>query len=152
MTEAIQLIGRFVAVILNPTIALLFGFALLVFLWGLAKFIWTDSENQESDREEGRRHMLWGIVGMFIMIAAFGITSIIVNTFGISSFSGGGYGGGSTYPFGNTQNLTPALNQVTGGGANNDTPLFNRTLGLPTTNTNYLENFGSPPRYVPPHD
>lgn len=146
MTEAIQLIGRFVAVILNPTIALLFGFALLVFLWGLAKFIWTDSENQESDREEGRRHMLWGILGMFIMIAAFGITSIIVNTFGISSLYGG-YGGGSTYPLGNTQNLTPAVNQITGGGVNNNTPLFNRVPGLPTPNTNYLQNFGPSQEY-----
>ncbi len=142
---ATELIGRFVIYILNPTVALLFAVAFLVFLWGVTQFIWTDSE--EHDREEGRQHMIWGIVGMFIMVAALGIVSVVMNTFGIrrptsaslgdapSGYSGtfspssGVLQGG--YPLGTRTELTRDINFVSGGGANNNTPLLNRALSTP---------------------
>jgi uncharacterized membrane protein YjfL (UPF0719 family) len=32
-----------------------------------------------------KSHMLWGILGMVIMISVFGILSLIMNTFGIEN-------------------------------------------------------------------
>lgn len=32
--------------------------------------------------QEGRQHMLWGIIGMFIMVSVFGIMRILINTLG----------------------------------------------------------------------
>ena len=69
------------AVIVNPLIYLLFGVALIVFLWGVVQYL--VSNDSEEGRTTGKRHILWGVVGMFIMASAFGILHIIVNTFGI---------------------------------------------------------------------
>ena len=75
------LMNRIEDVIINPLIVLLFAAALLYFLWGMSTFIW------KSDSDEGRstgiQHMLWGVVGMFIMASVWGIIRIIVDTFGI---------------------------------------------------------------------
>ena len=68
--------------ILNPLIVLLFFIALIVFLWGLFRFI--SNAASEEARETGKRNIMWGIIGMFIMIAVYGIIKIILGTFGIT--------------------------------------------------------------------
>jgi hypothetical protein len=67
--------------ILNPLIALLFAVALLVFIWGMAQYIF--QADSEEGRITGRRKMIWGVIGMFIMFSVWGIMWIIVNTFPI---------------------------------------------------------------------
>ena len=56
--------------------------ALVYFLWGVAQYV-GKGDNEES-RSTGAQHMLWGIVGLFIMFGVFGIIHIIMNTFGIN--------------------------------------------------------------------
>lgn len=67
--------------ILNPLIILMFVVALLVFFWGLVEFIY--KAGSEEGREVGKRNMMWGIIGMFIMIGVYGIISLILGTIGI---------------------------------------------------------------------
>lgn len=67
--------------ILNPLIVLMFAIALLTFFFGLAQFIY--KAGTEDGRETGKRHMFWGIVGMFIMVAVYGIIGLILGTFDI---------------------------------------------------------------------
>ncbi|MCI0542167.1 hypothetical protein L0Y69_00210 [bacterium] len=68
--------------IINPIIAFLFVLATLLFISGLVRFfLMGDSEGK--NRETGKQHMVWGLVGMFIMVSVFGIMQLIVNTFGI---------------------------------------------------------------------
>lgn len=81
MGEAQIIFDRIVAFIINPFIFLLFAIGFLVFLWGIMQFIW--KADSEDGRKTGRDHMIWGIIGMFIMVAAWGIIRIITNTFGI---------------------------------------------------------------------
>lgn len=66
--------------IINPIIAVLFGLAFLLFVWGGIVFILNASS--EEARETGKRHLLWGIVGMFIMLSVYSILYLIVNTLG----------------------------------------------------------------------
>jgi len=68
--------------ILNPFIAFLFVLATVYFLFGLVQF-YIAGDNEES-RKKGQSHMVWGIVGMFIMLSVFGIMRVIVNTLGIN--------------------------------------------------------------------
>ncbi len=82
MDEVRILIGRIGAAILDPIVFLLFALAVLYFTWGVAKFIMNVDNDEE--RTIGKRHMIWGIVGMFIMTVAFGIVRVIENT--ITSF------------------------------------------------------------------
>jgi|TARA_B100001079_G_C16186375_1_gene415202 uncharacterized membrane protein YfcA len=67
--------------ILDPIVLLLFVLAVAYFFWGLAEFIWKSSDKE--GRETGKEHMLWGIIGLFIMASVQGIIAIIEGTFGI---------------------------------------------------------------------
>lgn len=69
------------AVIINPLIILVFAIAFLVFFWGLFQFI--SSETEGSGREQGKKKILYGIIGMFIMFSAYGLIRLTLGTFGI---------------------------------------------------------------------
>lgn len=64
--------------IINPLITLLFAVALIVFIWGLIEFL-QKSDNEEV-RTKGQQHMIWGVIGMTIMVSAIGIMHLIINS------------------------------------------------------------------------
>ncbi len=64
--------------VIIPIIWLLFALALVLFLWGVVEFVWSGSE--PTGRQKGRDHMIWGILGIGIMLSAFGIITLIYNT------------------------------------------------------------------------
>lgn len=61
--------------ILTPIAYLLFAGATGYFLFGLMKFIL----NQDNDtaQTEGKQHMLWGVIGIAIMVSVWGILNLI---------------------------------------------------------------------------
>jgi len=61
--------------IINPIIVLLFVLALAYFLWGVFQFI-ANGENEEK-KTTGKMHMLWGIIGLTIMMGVFAFMNII---------------------------------------------------------------------------
>lgn len=65
-----------------PLTVFLVALALLVFLYGAFKFV-LNADNQ-SERETGRRHMIYGIIGLIVMTSALAILTIAANTFGLS--------------------------------------------------------------------
>ena len=67
-------------VIINPIILFLFAVAIVYFLYGLAQYLL--SPDNEEVRKSSKSHMMWGVIGLFIMVAVFGIMKIILNTFG----------------------------------------------------------------------
>jgi zinc transporter ZupT len=79
----LQIVGRIVETIFNPIIALLFGIASVAFVWGVLQYL--ISPDNEEAREKGKKSMLWGIIGMFIMVSVFGIIKLIINTIGADS-------------------------------------------------------------------
>ncbi|MEX0933987.1 MAG: hypothetical protein WD003_01870 [Candidatus Paceibacterota bacterium] len=80
--EVPQIVTNISTYVLNPIIALLFGLALVVFLWGVAEYFW--QQDSDAARTQASRHMIWGILGMFIMFASFAIIQIIAGTIGVS--------------------------------------------------------------------
>jgi hypothetical protein len=78
-------VTRFVEVLIDPLITLLFAAALLLFFWGLFKLMVEISNG--GDGVEGKSHMLWGIVGMFIMFSVGGILGFISESIGADSTS-----------------------------------------------------------------
>ena len=66
--------------IINPILYFLFVLATLFFMYGLVEFI-AGASNQEK-REIGKNHMIWGILGLLIMVGVFGIMNIICRTIG----------------------------------------------------------------------
>ena len=80
MDAGITLMQRIDELIIEPTIYLILTAGLLLFIYGLVEFIWSAREG--SDHKTGLNHMLYGIVGMFIMVSVYGIISLIINTIG----------------------------------------------------------------------
>lgn len=71
--------------ILFPVITLLLALAFLVFLYGMFEYV----KNAASDqgRETGKQHILYGVIGMFVMLSAYSILSLAAGTFGIGLFN-----------------------------------------------------------------
>lgn len=67
--------------VVNPLILLMFAIAILMFTVGIFEYL-AQKDNPDAT-QKGKNHMLWGIIGMFIMVAAFGIMRLIINTLGI---------------------------------------------------------------------
>lgn len=75
-------------VIVNPLIILMFLVATAVFVWGIAQFI--SSAETDDGRVKGKRNMLYGIIGFFIMISVYGILQLVIDTFDLETPDGGG--------------------------------------------------------------
>jgi hypothetical protein len=74
-TELLNNISKFV---INPIIFILFSAAFVVFIWGLVQFI-AHLDNEEA-RSTGAKHMVWGIIGMVVMVGVNSIVDIIQST------------------------------------------------------------------------
>lgn len=81
-----QLLRNFVTFIIDPAILVIFTAGFFLFTWGLVQFLL--NLDQEGKREEHIQHMLWGIVGMFVMASVYGIIALLDNTFELDAFSG----------------------------------------------------------------
>lgn len=77
------LMARVNRYLVNPLITLMFIVAFLLFVWGLFTFFRAKSGDSEEGIEKGKRHIVWGIVGMVIMVSVFGIMQLIINTLGV---------------------------------------------------------------------
>jgi hypothetical protein len=82
-TAAAQsIVARVEAAFLFPLISFLFAMALLYFMWGAYQFV--ANADSDSARDTGKSHMMYGIIGMLVMISAFAILKIAAGTFGIT--------------------------------------------------------------------
>lgn len=67
--------------IINPIIVFIFGLAVVYFLYGIFEFI--SNQDNEEKKTIGKSHMIWGIIGMVIMMGVFTILNMVLNTFNI---------------------------------------------------------------------
>jgi len=75
-----QLVNAITSNILNPLLALIFAVGLLVFMWGVVEFIIGMNVYDGDKKESGKQHMLWGIIGMFIMVTAWAILGFVAQS------------------------------------------------------------------------
>lgn len=79
--SADKFIANINRIIINPLILLLFALAVVYFLYGVVQFL--ANQDNEEKRSAGKSHMLYGIIGMTIMLGAFMIMGLITDTLGI---------------------------------------------------------------------
>lgn len=75
-----ELLEKFVTVVVNPLLQIAMIAALVVFLYGMFNFV-RNADSSEA-RKTGQQHMMWGLVGLTIMVSAFAIIGIIIGTIG----------------------------------------------------------------------
>lgn len=76
--EVVRSVAMFISQSVTPTLVAL---SLLWFLFGLAQFI-RSAGNSEAV-EEGKKKMLYGVIGLFVIVAIWGLVGVLRNTFGI---------------------------------------------------------------------
>ncbi len=74
-----QLVDFFTNFITNSVVGLLYALAIVYFFLGVMKFI--KGADDVKAREEGRQFMIWGIIGLFVMVSFQGIVMVLKNTF-----------------------------------------------------------------------
>jgi succinate dehydrogenase/fumarate reductase cytochrome b subunit len=72
-----ELIDIFTSII-SATIPVIIALALLYFFWGLARFILNTGGGKE--KEEAKNTMVWGIIGLFVMLSIWGIVRVLQGT------------------------------------------------------------------------
>jgi hypothetical protein len=78
-----EIVPKIVGNIVIPLVELLFAVATFVFIWGLFGFF-RGGDDAEA-RKTSRDHILWGVVGLFIMVSVYGIIRFVAATVGQSS-------------------------------------------------------------------
>lgn len=82
-TNIADFLNFFTCLISKSVIPLLIALAVIVFIWGVLKFIMNAEDSTK--REEGRNFIIWGLVGLFVMVSIWGIVNILNSTFGVSN-------------------------------------------------------------------
>jgi hypothetical protein len=68
--------------VLNPIIGFMFVLALAYFAFGVIEYFLY--QNSEAEREKGKQHIIWGLVGLVIMTGFWGIIQILASTLQVS--------------------------------------------------------------------
>jgi len=78
-----DLLGYVTCIISKSIIPLIFALAIVLFVWGVVQYVIND--NEEAKKARGRQFMIWGIIGITVMVSVWGLVGILGNTFGIDT-------------------------------------------------------------------
>lgn len=78
MTTNLSIFLQRIQGILNAIIPIIFGLAVVYFLWGLAQYIL--KADDEAGRQGARDIMLWGIIIIVVMVSIWGLVNIVIAT------------------------------------------------------------------------
>ncbi len=71
-----SLLGNFTTLIIQ----ILFALALMYFIFGVYGFV--KNAGNPSEREKYSKAIMWGVIGLAVMISVWGLVSIVTGTFG----------------------------------------------------------------------
>lgn len=74
-----NLFGEFGGVIATA-VQVLVALALALFIWGGVVFVF--SAGDDTKRKEGQKRMIWGIVGLFVIVSVWGLVQLLQIFFG----------------------------------------------------------------------
>lgn len=80
--EFFRLLRKINFVVVSPLITLSFVVGTVVFLWGAIQFIWASRSGDEKQMEVGKKHIVWGIIALFVMVSLFAIVEAMRASFG----------------------------------------------------------------------
>ncbi|KKP85680.1 MAG: hypothetical protein UR88_C0010G0002 [Candidatus Nomurabacteria bacterium GW2011_GWA1_35_8] len=72
--------------ILDTIIPVLVVLGVVYFVWGVVTYV---ISSDEEAKKSGRERMIYGIIGLVVIVAMWGLVGIVVNTFGVGVGGGG---------------------------------------------------------------
>lgn len=79
-----QLVADFIIVASGYVLKILLGLIVLTFMYGLMKYMFK-GQGSDTARTEGRKLMLWGIIGLFVVTSLWGLVAIFTSFVGHES-------------------------------------------------------------------
>ncbi len=67
--------------VVNMIIPLMIAVAVIAFIYGVIKYILAKGPQEQ---KEARNFLVWSVVGIFAILAVFGIARLLINLFGLS--------------------------------------------------------------------
>jgi len=92
--QNIESVTSLVSSLVNYSIGILIGVAIIAFFYGLIKYLFNQTGEEKG---KGAKIMIWGILALFIMLSIFGLVRLLQNTFGV--------GGGTIQQVGGSPNI-----------------------------------------------
>jgi uncharacterized protein YacL len=80
LLSMLDIVNAIIEHLIDPLIALLFALGFALFVFGATRYFFT---NEERVRSEARQHMLYSIIGLFIMLSVTLLMQFIMGLFGI---------------------------------------------------------------------
>ena len=74
--------------LVNQAVFVLVAIAILVFVYGIVNYVIAKDEEQ---KKNARDLIIYGVIGLFAIVAVWGLVNVLANTFGV----GGGVGPGN---------------------------------------------------------
>lgn len=71
-----EIVGKVISQAIQPLIGFMMFLATVVFVYGIVEFI--AGADNEKKRTDGKQHIIWGLLGLFIMVAASGLMWVLV--------------------------------------------------------------------------
>ena len=68
--------------LLNSVIPVLIALGVVYFVWGVITYVISDDEEA---KKKGRNRIIYGIIGLAVIIAMWGLVGILTNTFGLQN-------------------------------------------------------------------
>ncbi len=86
--------------LIGKAIPVLIALSVIVFIWGVFRYAIVEGD----ERSKSRDIMLYGIIGLFVMVSVWGLVAVVRNSLGLENTSGffldfGGVGGGQNSDF-----------------------------------------------------
>lgn len=72
--------------VLQVAVPVLMLLSLAVFIWGVVVFIFKSDD--EKARAEGKQRILWGLIGLFVIVSVWGLVVLLSEITGIFGYTG----------------------------------------------------------------
>jgi hypothetical protein len=73
-----------IATYINDAVPIVIGLGVLLFIWGVIGFI--RNADNEKERANARRFIIFGIIAIFVMVSVWGLVNIILNSLGLDTY------------------------------------------------------------------
>jgi hypothetical protein len=78
-----QYVTGIVDIINLVVVPVIFALAFVAFLWGVLNAYFLSGDD-ESKRAQGHQFILWGIIGMVVLVSVWGLVNILLSTLGLN--------------------------------------------------------------------
>lgn len=82
-TTFAQFVTGIIGIINIVIVPIIFALAFLAFIWGVVKYFFINNGGDEGKIAEGRKFVMWGIIGMVVIFSVWGLVNILLSTLGI---------------------------------------------------------------------